>query len=69
EVLEGLNLTKSKYPLFRRLDFDVQTKKYKWTVQNTLFKGKNHGKMEYLEIDPVSGKILIRKEIEYINTW
>ncbi|WP_289056280.1 hypothetical protein, partial [Carboxylicivirga marina] len=25
EVLEGLNLTKSKYPLFRRLDFDVQT--------------------------------------------
>ena len=68
KIIKKRNLKRTKYPITKRLEFDTKTRTYKWTIFNTLYEEEYYSDVEYLEIDPISGKILIHKEIKLYTT-
>lgn len=61
-IIQGLNLKKTTYPIVKRLDYDTKSHKYIWTVFNTLYEEDYVSDVEFLEIDPISGKVITHRE-------
>lgn len=62
KIIEELNLKETKYELVKRLEYNHLTRKYTWTIFNTLLQTKFYSEIEYVEIDPISGEVIIFEE-------
>ncbi len=58
------NATSIKKPKVttKRLEFDVNTRKNKWVIFNIFYEEKCFSDVELIEIDPVTGNVLVHKE-------